>query len=98
MSIAAEIIVMASLLGAAAFDVAKREIPDTCSALILGAAILIVGAEPQQWREALLAFSAGLVLFAAGAALFAAGIWGGGDVKLSAAVGAVLTYQIRSVR
>jgi prepilin peptidase CpaA len=88
MIFAAEILVAASLLGAAAFDLVRREIPDSCSLAILAAVVLLVAAEPLQWREALLALSAGLVLFVAGAALFAAGVWGGGDVKLVAAIGA----------
>jgi prepilin peptidase CpaA len=88
MSLSAEILAVASLLGAAVFDVIRREIPDMCSLLLLAAALLLMLAEPQQWREGLLALSAGIGLFLAGAALFAVGVWGGGDVKLAAAVGA----------
>jgi prepilin peptidase CpaA len=88
MILMAEILVMASLLGAAAFDLVRREIPDTCSLAILAAGAILVAAEPGHWREGLLALSAGLALFASGAALFAFRIWGGGDVKLAGAVGA----------
>jgi prepilin peptidase CpaA len=88
MILAAEILDMASLLGAAAFDLVRREIPDTCSLAILAAGAILVAAEPEHWRAGLLALSAGLALFASGAALFAFRIWGGGDVKLAAAVGA----------
>jgi len=88
MILAAEMLLVASLLGAAAHDLVCREIPNRCSVVVLMAAALLAVAEPAQWREALLALSAGIVLFAAGAALFFAGIWGGGDVKLAAAVGA----------
>jgi prepilin peptidase CpaA len=87
MAFAAEILLVASLLGAAAFDLVRREIPDTCSLAVLAAAILLILAEPAQWREGLVAFSAGLALFVTGAGLFFAGIWGGGDVKLAGAVG-----------
>jgi prepilin peptidase CpaA len=87
MILAAQILVVASLLGAAAFDLVRREIPDTCSLAVLAAAILLILAEPAQWRDGLVAFSAGLALFLTGAFLFFAGIWGGGDVKLVGAVG-----------
>jgi len=83
----AEILALASLVGAAVFDVIRREIPDTCSLLVLAAALLLMVAEPAHWHEALIQLSAGLVLFASGAALFFAGIWGGGDAKLAGAVG-----------
>jgi prepilin peptidase CpaA len=87
MILAAQILVLASLFGAAAFDLARREIPDTCSVTVLAAAALLVIAEPAHWREGLAALSAGFGLLAVGSALFFAGIWGGGDVKLTAAVG-----------
>jgi prepilin peptidase CpaA len=88
MILVAKMILVASLAGAATVDLARREIPDTCSLAVLGAALLLVAAEPHRWPEGLLALTAGLALFAAGAALFFAGVWGGGDVKLAAAVGA----------
>jgi prepilin peptidase CpaA len=88
MILAAEILVVTSLLCAAAFDVVRREIPDACSIAILLAAALLVAAQPAHWRDGLVAVSAGLVLFLTGAGLFFAGIWGGGDAKLAGAVGA----------
>lgn len=88
MTLVAEILVVASLLGAATSDVIRREIPDTCSLAVLSAVLLLVLADPALWRDALLAFSAGAALFLAGAGLFFAGIWGGGDAKLAGAVGA----------
>lgn len=93
MELAANILVIGSLVAAAIVDLARREIPDTCSVAIIGAALLLVLAQPQHWRDALIAASAGIALFGAGAVLFAKGIWGGGDVKLIGALGAWIGWS-----
>ena len=84
----AHLVVAASLLGAAAWDLYRREIPDSCSVAIMIAAALLGVVQTVGWLAALSAVSAALALFAAGAGLFRAGIVGGGDVKLVAALGA----------
>ena len=93
MALTAHILLAGSLLVAAIADLARREIPDTCSIAIVGAALLLALAEPQHWRDALIAASAGIVLFGAGAVLFAKGIWGGGDAKLVGALGAWIGWS-----
>ena len=84
----ANFVVIVSLLGAAAWDLHRREIPDSCSVAIMVAAAVLGAVQTVGWLAALSALSAGLALFAAGAGLFRAGIVGGGDVKLVAALGA----------
>jgi prepilin peptidase CpaA len=93
MELTSHILVMGSLAAAALTDLARREIPDTCSIAIVGAVLLLVIAQPQHWRDALIAVSAGVALFGAGAVLFANGIWGGGDVKLVGALGAWIGWS-----
>ena len=88
MILVAQLIVLGSLLAAALSDLARREIPDTCSVAVLGAAALVWALSPAGWDVALIGLAVAAGLFAIGAGLFAAGMIGGGDVKLVAAVGA----------
>jgi len=72
-------------------DLRKREIPDTLSAGLLVLALLAkcLGWHPVSWTGILIGFGAAfLVSFA----LFAMGGFGGGDVKLLAALGATLGW------
>ncbi|HYE00974.1 MAG TPA: prepilin peptidase [Alphaproteobacteria bacterium] len=72
----------AALLTAAAWDVARFEIPDALSLLLAaGFAALVLGGG----AAALPGLTAGAAVLAAGFALFARGLIGGGDVKLMAA-------------
>lgn len=74
-----------TLVVAMAWDVAKLEIPDTAS-LVLIAGFLVGTAWSGGWVAAGWNLLAGIAVFAAGLALFRMGIWGGGDVKLGAAI------------
>ncbi len=74
------------LVVAAVWDVWRLEIPDWISyALLAGAGLLIVlhGIEPAEiaWRAGL-----AVAMLVAGIVLFAFRVWGGGDVKLAAAI------------
>src|SRR4051794_9473902 len=72
---------------AMAWDAATLTIPDMLSlALVAG---FIVGAIVQGAAWGVIAghAGAGVALFGIGAGLFYLGVWGGGDVKFSAAVG-----------
>jgi prepilin peptidase CpaA len=83
---AAHIAVLAALGVAALSDLARRTIPDSCSLVILAAFFLEALAAPLGFPQVLANLSASLVLFAVGALLFSRGLFGGGDVKLLAAV------------
>lgn len=74
----------AALLVAAASDLRRFFIPDTCSLVLLGAFAVFAstGATAGDWP---LHLAVGVLAFALGAGLFAAGLFGGGDVKLFAA-------------
>jgi prepilin peptidase CpaA len=76
----------AALAFAAASDLRRLLIPDTCSVLLLAAfaAYALTGAAGDAWPWHLVV---GLAAFFAGTGLFAAGLLGGGDVKLFAAAG-----------
>lgn len=79
------------LLIAAACDIARFEIPDSLSILILGLAVIFGFTQPGfpwAWHGASF-----LVMFALGAWLFAMGWMGGGDVKLLAAAAAWTTLK-----
>ena len=72
-----------------AFDLRRREIPDTVSAILLLLAIVLklVGFHPLPWSS--IGLGAG-VAFVATAVPFYLGVLGGGDVKLMTALGAAL--------
>jgi prepilin peptidase CpaA len=74
----------AALLVAAASDLRRFLIPDTCSVVLLGAFAVYAasGATQGAWP---LHLAVGALVFLAGTGLFAAGLFGGGDVKLFAA-------------
>ena len=83
---------LALVVAAAVVDLRKGEIPDTVPILLLVWAVVATafGWSGIGWVAAL----AGLVLgFAFGALLFRLAALGGGDVKLVAALGAVLGYR-----
>jgi prepilin peptidase CpaA len=89
----AQLVFAASLLGAAAFDLGWRRIPDVLSAGIVAAFAVaalsqVIGAGALTWHVA-----AGVLVFAGGAALFFAGVIGGGDVKLMAAAALWIGWQ-----
>ena len=86
MLLAAHIVVLAALAVAAVSDLARRIIPDTCSLVILGAFVVAALATPLAFTVVLSNLAASLTLFAIGALLFSRGLFGGGDVKLLAAV------------
>jgi prepilin peptidase CpaA len=85
------VLILAALLvaAAAAVDIYKREIPDSIPAAIL---ILALASTGFHWtRIGWVSLLAGLSLtFLIGLALFKLGGFGGGDVKLLAAIGALL--------
>ncbi len=84
-------LLLALLAVASAVDLRRREIPDWIPVVVLAAAVgaKALGFHPvPAWQMAV-----GLVVgFAGPFALFALGGMGGGDVKLSAAVGAALGF------
>jgi prepilin peptidase CpaA len=75
---------VAAFAVAAASDLRRYVIPDTCSLVPLAAfcAFAATGATAGAWP---LHLAMGVLVFLAGAGLFAAGVLGGGDVKLFAA-------------
>jgi prepilin peptidase CpaA len=77
------------VLVAAAFDLRSREVPDWVALVLLGWAVVATGfrLHPVGWLALLAGLGAGLGL---SVALFALGGLGGGDVKLTAALGAAL--------
>jgi prepilin peptidase CpaA len=79
-------VVFAALAAAALSDLAWRRIPDLCSIAIVAAFALQLAAAPAALGGVLWHLTAGLALFAVGAVLFARGLFGGGDVKLLAAL------------
>lgn len=85
-------VALGMLVAAAAFDLRRREIPDTIPACLLLAAVgaKLLGVHPVPWFE--IALGAG-VAFAASAALFHLGGLGGGDVKTLTALGAALGWK-----
>jgi len=88
-----ELVLMVMLLAAAILDVRYRRIPNwlTVSGLVLGLAMnTVIGAPDAGFVFSLTGF---LVAFAIYAALYAVRAMGGGDVKLMAAVGALLGWQ-----
>jgi prepilin peptidase CpaA len=82
---------VAVVLVATVYDLRRREIPDWVSLVLLGWAIL---ATAFQWHAVgWLSLLGGLALgFGLTLLLFALGAMGGGDVKLTAALGAALGY------
>ena len=82
-------IAVVALTVAAGFDLRKREIPDTVSAILLATALTakLAGFHPASWAE--IGLGAGAA-FALTATLFSLGGLGGGDVKLLTALGATL--------
>ena len=81
----AQLLFAASLLGAAAFDLRSRRIPDAFSLAIVVAFGGVLAAGSVGLGAAAWHVLAAALVFAGGAGLFAAGMIGGGDVKLMAA-------------
>lgn len=87
---------MAALTGsslAAAWDLKTTEIPDEISYVMVIVALLVHGylsLTTGNVDPIVSSVSVGLVLFAFGYALYHLGQWGGGDVKLLAAIGALI--------
>ena len=83
------IVPLALLAAAAVCDLRTREIPDAISLALLGWAVVVtaLGWSTVGWFALLCGGSLGLAI---GCLLFALGGWGGGDVKLVAALGALL--------
>ncbi len=69
-----------------AWDVARFEIPDTVSVLLVVAAVVAAVASGQSWSTLGNHGLGALAAFAFGVVMFALGQWGGGDVKLMTAV------------
>jgi prepilin peptidase CpaA len=82
-------ILLSGVLLAAVIDVRRREVPDWIPIAILALALagIAFGWLPHGWLAAAAGLLVGLAL---GLPLFAVGGWGGGDVKLLAALGAAL--------
>lgn len=74
-----------TLMIAMAWDVARLEIPDTAS-VVLVVGFVVGTAWSGAWGAAGWNLLAGVAVFAIGVALFQMGIWGGGDVKLGGAI------------
>ncbi|MDB5341640.1 MAG: signal peptide protein [Schlesneria sp.] len=79
-------------LMAAIYDLRTREIPDWISAALLMASVTVrlASISTGSWVGLLLGFAVGSAI---GLLLFALGAWGGGDVKLVAAIGAALELE-----
>jgi len=79
------------VLVATIFDLRTREVPDTIPALLLGWAVAVaaLGLDGNGWGSMLVGLSVGLLT---SGVFFALGGLGGGDVKLIAALGAVLGH------
>src|SRR4051812_33922826 len=79
------------VLWATAHDVRTREIPDAIAVALLGTAIVMTALRLHDvgWASLLGGLAIGLAL---GLVVFALGGWGGGDVKLFAALGAALGH------
>ena len=79
----------AILLTAVVFDLRSRQIPDALSVCLLALAIVSTGFHLHRvgWLDLFLGL---LIGFTAGLILFALGGFGGGDVKLLSALGAIV--------
>jgi len=79
------------VLVATVFDLRRREVPDTISVLLLGWAVLaaMLRLDGRGWGAMLAGLAAGLLC---SGSFFVLGGLGGGDVKLIAALGAVLGH------
>ncbi|MBV8554160.1 MAG: prepilin peptidase [Planctomycetaceae bacterium] len=91
MSTLAAWVALAHVLVATGFDLRSREVPNTIPVLLLGWAIVVVAfrLDGNGWGSMLVGLSVGLL---ASGFFFALGGLGGGDVKLIAALGAVLGH------
>jgi prepilin peptidase CpaA len=72
---------------AMAWDAATLTIPDMLSLTLVAGFVVGAVARSAGWEAILGHAGAGVALFAIGAGLFHLGVWGGGDVKFSAAAG-----------
>src|SRR3954469_2560607 len=72
---------------AMAWDAATLTIPDMLSVTLVAGFVVGAVARSAGWEARLGHAGAGVALFVIGAGLFHLGVWGGGDVKFSAAVG-----------
>lgn len=79
-------VLVLALLDACRSDLAAFRIPNRCSLMIACAFLVAALAGGMPLEGVALALAAGAAVFAGGAALFALKVWGGGDVKLAAAV------------
>jgi prepilin peptidase CpaA len=79
-------IFVAAMVVAMAWDLARFEIPDTLSVLLVVTALTALGAGGQGWSEFGLHGLSALAAFAFGVVLFGLGQWGGGDVKFMTAI------------
>jgi len=86
--VAADLVFLAILVDAALSDFRRFRIPNRDSALLVAVFIVAAVASDLSPSDVLTHLGAGLALLAAGALLFGLGVWGGGDAKLLAAVGA----------
>jgi prepilin peptidase CpaA len=84
-------VALALVLVATVFDLRSREVPDTISVLLLGWAVAVAALrlDGNGWASMLAGLCVGLL---ASGSFFALGGLGGGDVKLIAALGAVLGH------
>lgn len=82
----AKLVFAGCLVVAMATDVIRLEIPDTVSIVLLVVGSLLLVAHQPDLMVLLSHFGAAFLCFAIGAGLFFLGVWGGGDVKLLAAV------------
>ncbi len=78
---------VAAVADAALSDVRALRIPNRDVVILLAAFAAFALARPLPFNVALHHLAAALLLFGLGAILFALKVWGGGDVKLLAAVG-----------
>lgn len=75
-----------TLIVAMAWDVARLEIPDAASLVLLAGFAAGAAAGGVAWGVVVSHVAAGLAVFVVGAALFYLGVWGGGDAKLAGAM------------